>query len=204
MDCQMPEMDGYEATRQLRRIENGGPTRLPVIAMTAAAMEGDRERCLAAGMDDYVTKPVRAVAVDAVLARWLTTSDAAVLTAVPEPTDGEFPLDPARLAMLRELDGGDGSLLTAVVSEFVGDSTRQIVAVSTALRQGDPRVVERAVHTLRGASANLGATTLADLCGELEALARASALAMAPDLLDSIRAEHVRVCSALDVVFAEI
>jgi HPt (histidine-containing phosphotransfer) domain-containing protein len=105
--------------------------------------------------------------------------------------------------MLRELDGGDGSLISAVVSEFVGDSTRQIVAVTTALRHGDTEVIERAVHTLRGASANLGATTLADLCGELEALARASALGMAPEVLDSIRAEHVRVCSALDAVFAQ-
>jgi len=151
-----------------------------------------------------VTKPVRAAAVDAALARWIPTSDAPAPGADSAPPEGEFPLDPARLAMLRELDGGDGELLTAVVSEFVGDSTRQLVAVSTGLRQGDPHVVERAVHTLRGASANLGATTLADLCGELEALARAAALAMAPDLLDSIRAEHGRVCSALDVVFAEI
>jgi two-component system sensor histidine kinase/response regulator len=204
MDCQMPEMDGYEATRQLRRIESGTSRRLPVIAMTAAAMDGDRERCLAAGMDDYVTKPVRAAAVDAALARWIPTADAPAPADESAPPEGEFPLDPARLAMLRELDGGDGELLTAVVSEFVGDSTRQLVAVSTGLRQGDPEVVERAVHTLRGASANLGANTLADLCGELEALARAAALAMGPDLLDSIRAEHVRVCSALDVVFAEI
>jgi len=206
MDCQMPEMDGYEATRQLRLLEREGGSRLAVIAMTAAAMDGDRERCLAAGMDDYVTKPVRSAAVDAVLTKWIDGADGDI-DAVPSAVEGpetDFPLDPERLATLRELDGGDGELLNAVVSEFVGDSTRQLVDVSTAVRQGDPDLVVRTAHTLRGASANLGATTLADLCGELEALARAAALAMAPDLLDSIRAEHLRVCSALDVVFTEI
>ncbi|HEX4491150.1 MAG TPA: response regulator [Acidimicrobiia bacterium] len=205
MDCQMPEMDGYEATRQLRRreLDRGGREHLTVVAMTAAAMDGDRERCLAAGMDDYVTKPVRASAVDAVLARWIAEPGDAPADAEVEPPEADFPLDPARLAMLRELDGGDGSLISAVVSEFVGDSTRQIVAVTTALRHGDSEVIERAVHTLRGASANLGATTLADLCGELEALARASALGMAPEVLDSIRSEHTRVCSALDAVFVQ-
>jgi two-component system sensor histidine kinase/response regulator len=205
MDCQMPEMDGYEATRQLRRRERESASpHLPVIAMTAAAMEGDRERCLAAGMDDYVTKPVRSAAVDAALANWITGCEGAAEIAAPTEVAADFPLDADRLAVLRELDGGDGSLLNAVVSEFVGDSTRQLVDVSTALRQGDPKMVERTVHSLRGASANLGATTLADLCGELEALARAAALAMGPDLLESIRAEHGRVCSALDVVFAEM
>jgi two-component system sensor histidine kinase/response regulator len=206
MDCQMPEMDGYEATRQLRRLEGDEGRRLPVIAMTAAAMEGDRERCLAAGMDDYVTKPVRSVAVDAVLVRWIDEreqDEEPAPIAAMDPADTGSPLDPERLALLRELDGGDGELLTAVVTEFVDDSTQQLGAVSAALIDGDPRVVERAVHNLKGASANLGATTLADLCGELEVLARASALTMAPDLLDSIRAEHVRVCSALDVAFME-
>jgi two-component system, sensor histidine kinase and response regulator len=206
MDCQMPDMDGYEATRQLRRLESDDGRRLPVIAMTAAAMEGDRERCLAAGMDDYVTKPVRSIAVDAVLARWIGDREQlapAATIAAAAPLETGPPLDPERLAMLRELDGGDGELLSAVVSEFVGDSTQQLGAVATALIEGDPHVVERAVHNLKGASANLGATTLADLCGELEALARASALGMAPELLDSIREEHVRVCSALDGAFTE-
>jgi CheY-like chemotaxis protein len=203
MDCQMPEMDGYEATRQLRRLEGDDGRRLPVIAMTAAAMDGDRERCLAAGMDDYVTKPVRSVAVDSVLAQWIDGREPVAAITPADLSEIESPLDPDRLALLRELDGGDGELLSAVVSEFVDDSERQLTAVSAGLIEGDPHVVERAVHSLKGASANLGATTLADLCGELEALARAAALGMAPDLLDSIRAEHVRVCSALDIVRSE-
>jgi CheY-like chemotaxis protein len=78
MDCQMPDIDGYEATRELRRRENGG-RHTPVIAMTAHAMTGDRERCLEAGMDDYVAKPVRAQTLNDVLRRWIDAPEEAAL-----------------------------------------------------------------------------------------------------------------------------
>ena len=198
MDCQMPEMDGYEATRQLRRAESGTDRHLPVIAMTAAAMQGDREACLEAGMDDYITKPVSVEAISTVLDHWTPAKPArdASRTAT-SPTVDDPVLDSERFAVLRDLDAGDGDLIGTLVHEFLTDGTQLLAAIRDAIAEGDPQAVERSGHTLKGASANLGAVRLARVCGKIEALGRAAALGTAPRLADEATTEFDNVRAAL-------
>jgi two-component system sensor histidine kinase/response regulator len=205
MDCQMPVMDGYEATRQLRRAENSSGRHLPVIAMTAAAMQGDREACLEAGMDDYITKPIRSETIDETLNRWITTD----VTAPEQPdTDtaraSDTVIDPERFAVLRELDAGDGDLISLLVSEYLNDGEQLLATMREALAEGDPHTLERTAHTLKGSSANLGAVGVAEICGRLEALGRAGALGTAPRLVDDADTAFAHVRAALAVEVSDI
>jgi CheY-like chemotaxis protein/HPt (histidine-containing phosphotransfer) domain-containing protein len=197
MDCQMPEMDGYEATRRLRGLEAGTTRHLPVIAMTAAAMHGDREACLEAGMDDYITKPVRPGAINDALERWIAAEPVPTVTADTFPPGETGVLDPERFAVLRDLDSGDGELLTAIMNGYADDGALLLVTLREALAEGDPQSVERAAHTLKGASANIGALRLTETCAKLEALGRAGALATAPQLVEAATAEFDDVRAAL-------
>jgi PAS domain S-box-containing protein len=202
MDCQMPEMDGYEATRQLRRQEYGTGRHLPVIAMTAAAMQGDREACLEAGMDDYITKPVRPDNIAETLERWIRPEPVApVVPATSAGTARSGAIDPERFAVLRDLDGGDGELLAAIIDGYLDEAATLLAALREALAEGDPHSVERAAHALKGASANLGAVHVADTCATLEALGRAGTLSTAAQLVEDATThfDEVRATLAADV-----
>ncbi len=171
MDCQMPEMDGYEATAEIRRREANG-RRIPIIAMTAHSMKGDRERCLAAGMDDHLPKPVRGEALDAALARWVAPPNGDTLAkrgASPQ-ANGNGPIDLETLERLQAEFGGLGraDALDSVLRQFLETTPGRVAAIIDAVDRGSDEDVNQEAHALRGASSNFGATQLAGVCSALE------------------------------------
>jgi PAS domain S-box-containing protein len=168
MDCQMPELDGYETTREIRNRENlktiSGGSRQWIIAMTANTMEGDREKCLAAGMDDYISKPVVEFDLETVLSR--------VPNMAKESSNCHHPglnaIDSAALARLRELGGNSGEeLLTTLIKQFIENGTELLETLQASLKSGDPAAASRAAHSLKGSAANFGAYALVAECGNL-------------------------------------
>jgi CheY-like chemotaxis protein/HPt (histidine-containing phosphotransfer) domain-containing protein len=184
MDCQLPDIDGFRAAAEIRRRE-GAARRTPIVAMSASGE--DRAQCLAAGLDDYVAKPVLLEELAATLARWLP--DGAVL-------------DHDRLAAFGELDadGDDPPLLTRLVDAFLAEAPADLGHLRAAVDRGDPDAVYDAAHHLKGAAATLGSAGIVDLCQRLEALACAGDLADAPALLRRLQAELPRVRGALDAL----
>jgi two-component system, sensor histidine kinase and response regulator len=199
MDVQMPEMDGYEATAEIRARESRAGVRTPIIAMTANAMAGDREKALAAGMDDYVPKPVKSEELGAVLRRWVPDIEktAAAEGSPEEPPPGDAgPLDREVLAGLREL--GDPGLFSELVEMFIGDTAERIAALRRALGEGDASEVEQAAHTLKGSAGNMGAATMARISARLQEAGSAEELEEIPGLLDRLEQEFERVRPALE------
>ena len=129
MDCQMPVMDGYEATKAIRDLE-GTDRHTPIVAMTAAAMIGDREICIAAGMDDYMAKPIRPELVRAAMAKWAPETLASQGGDTPPAAKhGDGVIDASRLELLVQLDRGGGSLLDEVVRQYLDDTTERLAAL---------------------------------------------------------------------------
>jgi CheY-like chemotaxis protein len=211
MDVQMPEMDGYEATAEIRRREAEGEGRhTPVIAMTANALEGDREKALEAGMDDYVPKPVKPEELEAVLERWISKPDedkAAVSAAGDGSATGEdteeYPLDRSVLARLSELqEEGEPDILRELIELFLTDVPPQLVALRKAMEAGDAHSVGRIAHTLKGSSGNMGATRMTAICSDLEDVGASGDLSAAPELLERLEEESRRVRMALEAKIA--
>jgi CheY-like chemotaxis protein len=179
LDCEMPRLDGYETCRRLRRQEGDNRRRTRVIALTAHTAAGQRERCLAAGMDDHLGKPVRGEELAAVLERW--PDDGASLPPPPEEASDHLKERLEALARLGEATGED--VLAQVVKSFLQQGTKNLSTLREALARGDGVAFAAAAHSLAGSSGVLGAAKLAVGCAELEELARRGDLtACAPRL----------------------
>jgi signal transduction histidine kinase/DNA-binding response OmpR family regulator len=206
MDCQMPEMDGFEATRRIR--EREGPARhTPIIALTADAMQGTRERCLATGMDDYLAKPFKVEELCAALGRALAGARDGGVVATPAPAAAGEPTEPVDPEVLRQLrdeyqTAAEPDFLPRMIALYLETARDNCDALRAAVKSADPAGLARAAHSLKGGSASIGATRLAALCARLQAYGEQGALEEASPLVLETEMELGRVRESLQRVRA--
>jgi signal transduction histidine kinase/DNA-binding response OmpR family regulator/HPt (histidine-containing phosphotransfer) domain-containing protein len=212
MDCQMPVLDGFAATAAIRREEaDAGRARtLPIIAITANALQGDREACLAAGMDDYLSKPFSQAELAGVIGRWIGLPLAAsvhhdelrpTLPAEAREVIQRDVINAKALENIRALSqhGGD-VLVQKVIRAYVGDAPQHLRTLRQAVGGQDADTVRRVAHSLKSASANVGAETLARLCKDLEQMGRNASVSGAATLLTDMEEEFQTVRQSLNAM----
>ena len=181
MDCQMPEMDGFQATAGIRKTEEGMQDHLPVVAMTASALQGDREKCLSAGMDGYISKPVRLEKLAETMAAW------------------DVPLSASTLKYLRELAGPETpEFMDELLATYLRDVPARMEAIREAAGSRDAKALQQAAHALKGSSGNVGAQRLRKLCLLLEQLGANGTLDGAAELLSALEKEAVQTTAAIE------
>lgn len=200
MDCQMPEMDGFEATRTIRQREGEG-RHTTIIAMTANALQGDRERCLAVGMDDYISKPVTQEDLGQLLATWTEKIKQEASTAPIVSPNTELwaqAIGAEKLAEISALqEEGEPDIVVEVIDLFLSNAPPKIEQMRQGVLEGDAKKIERASHALRGDAGQFGATDLASACALLEARARTGSLLEAQSLFADLETKFKRVEIAL-------
>ncbi len=205
MDCQMPRMDGFKATEKIRKLQDDG-AHTPIIAMTAHAMKGDRERCLAAGMDDYISKPVDPGAILRVLQQWLPPEmafgkESAPETEAPPPPspavaeDGEKQVLNIQKALF--ITGGKVPTFKRIASVLIEHTPRRIEELRVALEKDDLPEIARLSHSLKGASASVGGERLSEAALRLEMQARAGTLEAMSALFEVVEEEFVALDKAI-------
>ena len=218
MDCQMPNIDGFEATRIIREREqrvsnNGSAPHIPIIALTANAMDGARDECLAAGMDDYLAKPVSLTQLQNILKTWLGKQikktkthdkvhhDAASMldsNIIQPAADDNGPIDKSALDRIKAVQQpGMPDLVEKIINLYLTDAQSLCNNIHEAVGNNDPRALSRAAHSLKSSSANVGAVKLADLCKRLEMLGKSNTIDKAQDIVSQMDSEYKRVINTL-------
>ena len=198
-DCHMPEMDGFELTQKIRDLEHlTGRKRVPIVALTANVLQGEAERCLAAGMDDYLGKPVRLSRLSETIQRWLpktgTSVHATASSTTPSgkstSTDDSTPIDTAHLI---EMFGEIDEVARATLSTFLASSRELVKALITQLATGDLAGAGKAAHSIKGAARSAGAFPLAEIASDIEAAAKGEDMNEARTLSNGLASELARV-----------
>jgi PAS domain S-box-containing protein len=198
-DCHMPNMDGFELTAAIRGDEVDSTARARIVAITANALEGEAERCIAAGMDDYLSKPVALPALKATLEKWMPAGSGGGGGVAPEPISvpteaSDAVVDPA---FLRDSFGDDGSLIAEILGDYVQPALDIVAEIDAAYAAHSATSVGAAAHKLKSASRSIGANALADLCERLEAAGKA-------DDWDAIEADYADLAPSMAEVKAHI
>jgi two-component system, sensor histidine kinase and response regulator len=190
MDCEMPDMDGFETSRRIRcptsNLRNPG---IPIIALTADALVGDREKCIAAGMNDYLAKPIEPRQLAEVLPKWLRPPDAQREAPHLADTDSQPVLEVFREKELVARLSGDQALARTIVAEFLSDAPGQLQKLKRLIEQGDAKGVSAQAHTLKGAAATISAPGLCELTIQIQRAATDGELSRAAALLASVDKE---------------
>jgi signal transduction histidine kinase/CheY-like chemotaxis protein/HPt (histidine-containing phosphotransfer) domain-containing protein len=220
MDCQMPDLDGFQATRELRRMEQArgltGAAGVPIVALTANAVTGEREKCFEAGMNDFLSKPFHRADLQNVVLRWIGrgrspagAAGAAVEKSASPAPNGQAPapqppaaeealLDRAALNQIRALQKpGRADLLARLIDTFLSAVPTEIDALAEAVSRGDAGTAARIAHTYKSSSANLGAPALSAAFAEIERRARQGSVDGLPELCAKLRAAYARVAPLL-------
>ena len=217
-DVMMPEMDGYEATREIRKketVRDQGIRRTPIVALTAHALDGDREISLQAGMDDHLSKPFTLDQLSEILAKNLPFQSAAPDVAEPSIYDGSNDkkmlqpdkqsdhegvsnIDRAVINRIRAIEAqGSTNLLKTVITYYVDESPRIISSLRQAIAENNPESMQEFAHSFKSASANVGAMTIAELCKEMELEGRKGVIQRSSELLAQVEREFAAAAKTL-------